>query len=174
MAEVAGALATAHAKGVAHGRLNPENVLVDRFGAVRLIGFSVDAALHGLPDGRLEHDLQDLGGLLYCALTATWPGPSASAVPGAPHEHAAVLAPRRVRAGVPRPLDHLWSALCRDDRSHRRPWQAHHDLDVSDAAAVRERLLEFLGDPAGMPEALAESIPRSTTSGPSCSRRCPR
>ncbi len=157
-AEVAGAIATAHSRGVAHGRLNPENVLIDRLGAVRLIGLCVDAALHGIPAGMLDHDRQDVGGILYCALTATWPGPSDSIVPAAPHQHDEVLSPRRVRAGVPRPLDILWTEITDDDR-HRSRWSAHHDLDVATASAVRERLMEFLGDTNGLTEALAGSIP---------------
>ena len=160
-AEVAGAVATAHSRGVAHGRLNPENVLIDRLGAVRLIGFCVDAALHGLPAGRLDQDRHDVGGLLYCGLTATWPGPSDSIVPGAPHEHDEVLPPRRVRAGVPRSLDLLWTEIC-DEHPHRRRWQVapHHELDVSTAGAVRERLMDYLGgDPTGLPESLAGAIP---------------
>ncbi|WP_183097841.1 protein kinase family protein [Nocardioides pelophilus] len=159
-AEVAGAIATAHSRGVAHGRLNPENVLIDRLGAVRLIGLCVDAALHGLPAGRLDQDRHDLGGLLYCALTATWPGPSASIVPAAPHDHDAVLSPRRVRAGVPRPLDQLWTEIA-DSGHHKRRWPHHHQpgIDVGTANAVRDRLLEFIGDPGGLSEALADSIP---------------
>ncbi len=157
-AEVAGAIATAHSRGVAHGRLNPENVLIDRLGAVRLIGLCVDAALHGFPAGRLDHDRQDIGGILYCALTATWPGPSDSIVPAAPHAHDEVLSPRRVRAGVPRPLDLLWTDIT-DDGHHRRRWPGHHDLDVATASAVRERLMDFLGDENGLTEALAGSIP---------------
>jgi hypothetical protein len=160
-AEVAGAVATAHSRGVAHGRLNPENVLVDRLGAVRLIGLCVDAALHGLPAGRLDQDRHDVGGLLYCGLTATWPGPSDSIVPAAPHAHDAVLPPRRVRAGVPRPLDVLWSEIC-EDQPHRRRWAVpqHHELDVSTAGAVRDRLMDYLGgDPTGLSESLAGAIP---------------
>ncbi len=157
-AEVAGAIAAAHARGVAHGRLNPENVLIDGLGAVRLIGLCVDAALHGVPAGRLDQDRQDLGGILYCALTATWPGPSDSIVPGAPHEHDAVLSPRQVRAGVPRPLDLLWNDITEAGHPKRR-WTTHHEADVSTASAVCQRLMEFLGDPTGLPEALAASIP---------------
>ncbi|WP_322937485.1 protein kinase family protein [Nocardioides bizhenqiangii] len=157
-AEVAGAIATAHSRSVAHGRLNPENVLIDRLGAVRLIGLCVDAALHGIPAGRIEQDRQDLGGILYCSLTGTWPGPSDSIVPAAPHEHDAVLSPRQVRAGVPRPLELLWTDITEAGHPRRR-WQAHHDADVSTASAVRDRLMEFLGDPNGLSEALAGSIP---------------
>lgn len=159
-AEVAGAIATAHSRGVAHGRLNPENVLIDGLGAVRLIGLCVDAALHGVPAGRIEQDRQDLAGILYCALTATWPGPSDSIVPAAPHEHDAVLSPRQVRAGVPRPLDLLWHDITETNHHHRRRWPVHHHAEVTTAGAVRERLMEFLGgDANGLSEALAASIP---------------
>ena len=44
--EVAEAIAAGHAQGVAHGRLNPEAVLVTHAGAVKLIGYVVDASLH--------------------------------------------------------------------------------------------------------------------------------
>ena len=57
VSEVAASIAVAHDAGVAHGRLVPENVLVDRTGSVRVIGFSVDAALHGLPPGRISTDV---------------------------------------------------------------------------------------------------------------------
>ena len=72
--EVAESIAVAHAAGVAHGRLNPEAVLVDRSGAVRVIGLCVDAALHGIPAGSPGDDVLDLAGLLYCALTGRWAG----------------------------------------------------------------------------------------------------
>ena len=49
--EVADSMAEAHAAGLAHGRLIPENVLIDQHGQVRIIGFGVDAALRGLPPG---------------------------------------------------------------------------------------------------------------------------
>ena len=49
--EVADTLAEAHAAGLAHGHLVPENVLIDQHGQVRIIGFGVDAALRGLRAG---------------------------------------------------------------------------------------------------------------------------
>jgi serine/threonine protein kinase len=63
VAEVADTLALAHDSRIAHGRLVPENVLIDTDGSVRLIGFAVDAALHGLPAGRVATDVADLVGL---------------------------------------------------------------------------------------------------------------
>jgi len=108
VSEVAASIAVGHEAGVPHGRLIPENVLIDHSGAVRLIGFAVDAAMHGVAPGKVSTDVADLGGLLYCALTGKWPGMSVSAVAAAPVEQGQVLRPRRVRAGIPRPLD----ALC--------------------------------------------------------------
>ncbi|THV10119.1 hypothetical protein E9934_15020 [Nocardioides caeni] len=158
VADVAGAIARAHHAGVSHGRLNPENVLIDRHGSLRVIGLCVDAALHGLPPGSEQADLEDLGGLLYCALTGVWPGPSGSIVPAAPREHGAFLSPRQVRAGVPKSLDLLWRELDRPAASgHRRRLGA--GPDVSSAGRIAAELLAFVGDPSGMQESLASAIP---------------
>ncbi|MCW2791046.1 MAG: serine/threonine protein kinase [Nocardioides sp.] len=153
VAEVASSIAVAHAAGVAHGRLVPENVLVDRTGAVRVIGFSVDAALHGLPAGRTSTDVADLGGLLYCALTGRWPGVSNSDVPPAPQEHGRVLRPRQVRAGIPRPLDLLCDEVVNPYAAHGGRSRDAHDLDT--ARGIGDYLSEFVGDPTGLAEAEA-------------------
>ena len=50
--EVAEAIAAGHAQGVAHGRLNPEAVLVTHAGAVKLIGYVVDASPRESPAPR--------------------------------------------------------------------------------------------------------------------------
>ena len=142
VAEVADSVALAHEAGVAHGRLVPENVLIDHDGAVRLIGFAVDAALHGLPSGRTSTDVVDLVGLLYAALTGRWAGVSRSVVTAAPLQHGHVLRPRQVRAGIPRTLD----ALC--DHVLNRGG----DVDVS-AAMVSDTLRDFLGPSAAAAEA---------------------
>lgn len=160
VADVADAIARAHAAGVTHGRLNPENVLVDRYGAVRIIGMCVDAALHGLPAGDVQNDLEDLGGLLYCALTGTWPGPSGSIVPAAPRENGDFLSPRQVRAGVPKPLDLVWREFeCTSVHGRRLLGGSEHP-DVSSARGIAEELMAFVGDPTGMPESLAQAIPQ--------------
>ncbi len=134
VAEVGDTLALAHAAGVAHGRLVPENVLIDHDGAVRLIGFAVDAALHGLPPGTPSQDVVDLVGLLYAALTGRWAGASRSVVPPAPSQHGHVLRPRQVRAGIPRTLD----ALCDHVLDHGG------DADLT-AAMASDMLRGFLG-----------------------------
>ncbi len=142
VAEVADSLALAHEAGVSHGRLVPENVLIDHDGGVRLIGFAVDAALHGLPAGRTSTDVIDLVGLLYASLTARWAGISRSVVAAAPSQHGHVLRPRQVRAGIPRTLD----ALCDHVLNHGG------DVDVN-AAMVSDSLRDFLGPSATAAEA---------------------
>jgi hypothetical protein len=160
VAEVADSVARAHAAGLAHGRMVPENVLIDHNGQVRIIGFAVDAALHGLPPGRTSADVVDLAALLYAALTGKWPGVSSSAVPPAPHDHGHVLRPRKVRAGIPRSLD----ALCDEVIN---PYGTHHARAVHDLATARgisDALREFVGDHGGMGPTGPADVPRA--SGP--------
>jgi hypothetical protein len=142
VAEVADTLALAHDAHVAHGRLVPENVLIDKDGSVRLIGFAVDAALHGLPAGRVSTDIADLVGLLYAAMTGKWAGVTRSAVPSAPLTHGHVLRPRQVRAGIPRDLDSLCEYVLN-----------HGGASEVTAATLADSLREFLGPSAGAAEA---------------------
>ena len=156
VAEVAEAVAAAHAAGIAHGRLAPENVLIDHGGHVRLIGLAVDAALHGLPFDRVDLDLTDLGGLLYAGLTGRWAGASRSSVAVAPREDGRVLRPRRVRAGVPRLLDRLCDQLL-DDGAATGSGAAAASGPAS-AQEVAALLHDFVGDPIGMAAALAGAL----------------
>jgi hypothetical protein len=143
VAEVADSIAEAHAAGIAHGCLTPENVLVDQHGQVRIIGFGVEAALRGLPPGRINVDEIDLAGLLYCALTGKWAGVSTSAVPTAPEVHGEVLRPRRVRAGIPRTLDALCDQVLNPDHAPGAD-QVDHT-----ARHVNELLRDYVGDVTG-------------------------
>lgn len=148
VSEAADTLAVAHAAGVAHGRLNPENVLVDHNGSVRLIGLAVDAALHGLPPGRTGSDIVDLGGLLYAGLTGRWAGVSFSSVKAAPCEHGQLLRARQVRAGIPKELDALCACVL-----NGRSSPSHHDLTT--ARGIADALRDHIGDPLAMAEAEA-------------------
>jgi hypothetical protein len=151
VAEVASMIAAGHSAGIAHGRLVPENVLLDTTGAVKVIGFAVDAALHGLPPGRTTADITDLGGLLYAALTGRWAGVSESAVPAAPLEHGRPLRPRQVRAGVPRLLDGICESLLGGGTR------------FASAASVAEALTDYVGDPTIVAEAEAYRLRTGAT-----------
>ena len=151
--EVAQGIVAGHTMGVAHGRLIPENVMINEAGSVKLIGFVVGGVLHGrpeaLPDGRPapsehESDVLNLGALLYACLTGRWPGFPGSTLPPAPTEHGRPLRPRRVRAGVPKYLD----SVCQDvfAGTHGRESQRPR---YESAAAVAEALSRYLGDGGG-------------------------
>ncbi len=161
VSEVAAAVAAGHEIGVAHGRLIPENVLVDHTGGVRLIGYAVDAAMHGLPPSRQSTDVADLGGLLYCALTGKWPGVSSSALAEAPLEQGRVLRPRQVRAGIPRPLDTLCDEVVNpfSGPAGARLRETH---DVASAQGIADYLCAFVGDSTGLAEAEAAAGHRDT------------
>ena len=147
--EVAEAIATAHAQGLHHGRLNPEAVLVTESGSVKVIGFVVNAAFAGAATphpaygdlGAREADVIDLAGILYAALTGRWPGVTPSRVPPAPRDGRRPLRPRQVRAGVPRTLD----AIC-DRVLHKEA--AQQALPIETAHEIAAALSDFVGDPA--------------------------
>lgn len=145
--EVADAIAAGHAVGIAHGRLNPEAVLVTHAGAVKLIGYVIDATLqrprppdpiYGELDDR-EADVINLAGLLYASLTGRWPGVAPSSVPPAPREGRRPLRPRQVRAGVPRTLD----VIC-DRVLHKEASQ--HSMPIETALEIAAALADHLGD----------------------------
>ncbi len=153
VSEVAESIAAAHDAGVAHGRLVPENVMIDQTGSVRIIGLAVEAALLGLPTGRMSTDVTDLAGLLYYLLTAKWPGVSRSGVPAAPLENGRVLRPRQVKAGVQRPLD----SLCDEVLNAPGTSGDAHRPGLRSAHGIREALRDFVGDVAAMAEAEASA-----------------
>ena len=162
--EIADTLGQAHDRGHAHGRLNPENVLIDELGAVRIIGFAVEAALHGLQPDRVEDDLVDLVGILYAGLTGKWAGRSPSRVPAAPRAHDRVLRPRQVRAGVPRVLDDLCDRVL-----------AHPDQPPLSARETGGALAAYVGDATdlgGSPRAAAPFT--ASTPQPDATQAMPR
>lgn len=140
--EVADALTAAHRVGVAHGRLIPENVMINDSGSVKLIGFVVDGVLHGRSGDHAERseretDVHDLAGLLYAALVGKWPGIGDSTVPPAPLDHGKVLRPRQVRAGVPRPLDRICELTLGSDEA---------SVPILTAVEIKAALTDFLGE----------------------------
>ena len=107
-ADIAGAIASAQAIKVSHGRLRPSSVIVTDAGEVRLRGLAVDASLWGPLDPTIigtAADVEGLGSLLYLMVTGLWPGPSIDGLPEAPRMNGQVLPPSQVRADVPRLID---------------------------------------------------------------------
>jgi serine/threonine protein kinase len=120
VAEAAQALSVAHAAGLAHLRLVPGSLHWTPGGGVKITGLGIDAALAGVggvggvgglgADGDIAEDpaltdTQDLGRLLYAAVTGYWPGPELTSLPPAPMADGAPCTPRQVSAGVPAPID---------------------------------------------------------------------
>lgn len=159
--EVCTTIAAAHEAGIAHGRLSPENILVDRNGSVRIIGFAVDAALHGLtPDAAT--DFTDTLGLLHCALSGTWPGVSPSAVPRTPVDHDRLMRPRQIRAGVPRALDDLCGeVLNRPHGRHAGPTTVR-ELEIALRDYDSTNVAEELQGSVDQTQVQAVPTPRST------------
>ena len=145
--EAAEAIAVAHGHGIAHGRLLPENVLLTDAGSVKLIGFVVDAVLHGrpqpngdagVPPSEHERDVRNLGALLYACLTGKWPGFPPSLLADAPLDHDRVCRPRQVRPRVPKRLDVLCDQILNDGRPGGRRFES--------AAEIGSALGDYLGD----------------------------
>ncbi|HEX2316764.1 MAG TPA: protein kinase family protein, partial [Thermomonospora sp.] len=110
--EAAEAIATAHAAGLAHLRLCPQDLLWTTGGTVKLLGVGVDAVLADVrADDPALQDVRALGRMLYASVTARWPGdPGDSSLPAAPEDGGVYRAARQVQAGVPPALDAI---ICR-------------------------------------------------------------
>jgi hypothetical protein len=101
---IADALAAVHATGMVHGNVHPGTTLIADDGRVVLADARADSA------DSVEGDVRAVGGLLYYALTGTWPHAELrpSALPDADRDASGALpAPRTIRAGVPAYLDDL-------------------------------------------------------------------
>jgi len=122
--DAAAALAHLHQHGHAHGRVHPGNLLIRDDAQVRLCDAGVALALSrptdpddgGGPaaadaelDDQFRQDALGLGRSLYAALTGRWPDEAWRGLPAAPRTGEAptdtALAPRQVRAGVPKRVD---------------------------------------------------------------------
>jgi len=74
--EVAAALAPMHDAGLAHGQLDPTEIVITDGGLVRIKGFVIDASLTSRTDdlaGGEKAEVAAIGYLLYACLTGTWP-----------------------------------------------------------------------------------------------------
>lgn len=157
ISEVAESLTVAHAAGLAHLCLSPNDLRWTSGGAVKLTGLGVDAALHGVSvENPAAADAQGIAALLYAALTGHWPGDRETPLPPAPLFEGRPCAPRQVRAGVPTALDTIvCRALFQEERRGQPP--------LSSPAAVAEALTEVPRSiPLPIAPAAAPSVPPST------------
>jgi serine/threonine protein kinase len=113
VADLADAIASAHDRGLVHGSVDPQHVVIAPGGQVAVVDLAVADALRtadGAEPGTALDDVRGLGGLLYAALTGRWPLPAPSALDRAIEDgRGKAIPPRRAKAGIPPPLD----ALCR-------------------------------------------------------------
>lgn len=128
--ELAQALASAHAQGLTHLRLEPSSVVVAPNGSVKVAGLATEAALHGAPDADpAQVDAAGIGRILYAALTGRWPDAEEHGLPIAPRIDGKFASPRQVRPGVPRHLDAVVDrALGNADRHHASPLRSPAEL----------------------------------------------
>jgi putative peptidoglycan lipid II flippase len=111
--ELADALTPVHQGGLFHERLNPDNVIITDVGAVKLVGFGLEAVL---ADGgqwsrpwsaKQRDDVVGVGNLLYAMLVARWPGPGDFGLPPAPLLAGEPAPPHEVLVGVSFALDRI-------------------------------------------------------------------
>ncbi|MGF7238952.1 MAG: hypothetical protein ACQSGP_28965 [Frankia sp.] len=163
-------VAAAHARGLIHGDLHPDDVIVSGHGPVKVTDLEIGAAVAEIggdpgdispadvPDGR-DRDLLALGALLYAALTARWPLAADRGLPAPPTvPDGRICTPRQVRAGVPRELEAVTLAAMGDDRSHRQalPSAAALVAELEQLAPPGDELLDpdaaedFANQPMGV------------------------
>ena len=167
--EIAEALAVAHAAGLSHRRLDLYSVLLGRDDTVKVAGLAMDAAIEGpaqlvrgdVIDPAAREDARDLGLILHACLTTRWGGTGPSRLFEAPRDtEGRLLAPRQVRAGLPRSLDNVTDRAINDD--------PHNGLALSSPAEVAAALVDAgAGDPIpafDLPP-VQTTMPRAFSSG---------
>ncbi|MCK9871911.1 PASTA domain-containing protein [Nocardiopsis dassonvillei] len=143
------ALDAAHGAGVVHGALDPNTVVVDGAGGVRVTGFPLlfDAEEDAGPETRT--DVHAVGRLLYTLLTG---------VPADPEAHP--LRPSAVIPGLPSDLDML-VANATDPNPRYRPRDAGQYLTV-----VEQVLRSLPGAPVNTADVDTRPIPVVTDAPP--------
>jgi hypothetical protein len=167
--EIAEALAVAHAAGLSHRRLDLYAVLLGRDDTVKVAGLAIDAAIEGpaqlvrgdVIDPAAREDARDLGLILHACLTTRWGGTGLSRLFEAPRDgEGRLLAPRQVRAGLPRSLDNVTDRAMND--------HPHTGLALASPAEVAAALVDAgAGDPIPVFDLppVQTTMPRAFSSG---------
>ncbi|MFG1838310.1 protein kinase family protein [Micromonospora sp. NPDC049175] len=174
---VASALAAVHATGMVHGNVHPGTVMISDEGRVVLADARTDGA-----DSQ-ENDIRAVGGILYFALTGSWPhaeaplhgataGHGRAAIPDAVRDAGGgIAAPRQVRAGVPAYLDDLTMDLLDAEIAPPSSDVLAAELARLDVPAEEEHYLEnsgplrFAADTGEEPSPLAAAGGRKVAVG---------
>lgn len=140
--ELADALIAPHGQGLFHEHLNPDNVVITTLGAVKIVGFGIEAGLAPSDEARwLDREAADVKGLaslLYAMLVSHWPGSSGWGLPAAPVIAGETAPAHTVAGGVSPVLDRICSAALTQRG-------AVSDPRITTASQLADRLAEVLG-----------------------------
>ncbi|MDT3444128.1 MULTISPECIES: protein kinase family protein [unclassified Pseudofrankia] len=139
-------IAAAHERGLRHGGLRPGDVIVSSHGTVKVIDLEVGAVLATIDGtgptesedraGTEAADVRALGGLLYAALTGSWPLSGDTGLPPASYgTYGRLQSPRQLNHAVPRDLDAITMAALSGDESAGEPITTATDL-IAELEAV--------------------------------------
>lgn len=139
--ELADALTSLHAQGLFHEQLNPDNVVISTLGAVKLVGFGVEAGITSAQttqwSDRETNDVKGLAGLLYAMLVRHWPGAEGWGLPAAPLIAGEIAPAHTLGLGISPALDRICSATLTDRG-------AVSDPRITTTSQLAERLDEVL------------------------------
>jgi hypothetical protein len=124
--ETAVGLDAASRRGLHHGALSPEAVLVTEDGDVKLLGLATSAALadHDDEDSVVARRIDAIGlvGLVYAGLSGRWPlGGDNGGLPPAPRIVGGIAPPSEIAVGVPADLDAICRLTLNDDAGPESP-----------------------------------------------------
>ena len=175
-------LDAASRRGLHHGALSPESVLVTEDGDVKLIGLATTAALadHDDEDGDVARRIDAIGlvGLAYAGLSGRWPLPGDSGgLPSAPRIVGGVAAPSEIAVGVPADLDAICRLTLNDDAGPDSPGDFAGQIapwsptQASTAArSSRRSVPAYRISFSSSPRVAARSLPRCCMSHAAASR----
>lgn len=135
--QLASALAYSHAAGVAHGAIEPEQVLLRPDGHATLIGFGLQCRgaceYAAMPDA----DTAGLGVLMYTMLTGA--SPSGDRPPNVPENHPWPEHPHKLVSDIPSELDRIVMKAISPDPAERYATAAELQADLDAFAAPKSR-----------------------------------
>ena len=132
VAEIADTIARVHDRGIAHGCLDPLQILLAPTGDAIVLGLGTALAVHHPErDAEMVDDVRSLGAVLYACLTARWPMASSTGLPAAVRDGADPVPPRKARAHVPTPLDRLCRRALGETVAGEEPFDNAREFSVA-------------------------------------------